>query len=231
MVLDNLGGSLRNALRRIASATKVDKPLVDEAVREIQRALLQADVNVKLVMTLSNRIKERALDEKPPAGMNPREHVINIVYQELINLVGKSSDIALKKQTIMLVGLQGSGKTTTAAKLATFFQRKGLRSAVICADTFRAGAYDQLKALCEKQGVFFYGERGNPDASAVARNGLEAAKKYDVRIVDTAGRHALESDLIQEMKDIHDNRQCGPQASGDGCCSRPAGQRAGQGLQ
>ena len=154
-------------------------------------------------MTLSNRIKERALDEKPPAGMNPREHVINIVYQELINLVGKSSDIALKKQTIMLVGLQGSGKTTTAAKLATFFQRKGLRSAVICADTFRAGAYDQLKALCEKQGVFFYGEKGNPDAAAVARNGLETAKRYDMRIVDTAGRHALESNLIQEMKDIH----------------------------
>jgi signal recognition particle subunit SRP54 len=203
MVLDNLGGSLRSALRKIASANKIDKALVDEAVREIQRALLQADVNVKLVMTLSNKIKERALGEKPPAGMNPREHVINIVYQELINLVGEGADIPLKKQTIMLVGLQGSGKTTTAAKLATFFQRKGLRSAVICADTFRAGAYDQLKALCEKQGIFFYGEKGNLDAAAVARNGLEAAKKYDVRIVDTAGRHALESDLIQEMKDIH----------------------------
>src|SRR5512136_2139129 len=203
MVLDNLGGSLRSALRKIASANKIDKALVDEAVREIQRALLQADVNVKLVMTLSNRIKERALNEKPAAGMNPREHVINIVYQELINLVGKSSDIALKKQTIMLVGLQGSGKTTTAAKLATFFQRKGLRSAVICADTFRAGAFDQLKALCEKQGIFFYGERGNPDAPAVAKAGLEATKKYDIRIVDTAGRHALEGDLIQEMKDIH----------------------------
>jgi signal recognition particle subunit SRP54 len=203
MVLDNLGGSLRGALRKIASATRIDKPLVDEAVKEIQRALLQADVNVKLVMTLSNRIRDRALSEKPPAGMNPREHVINIVYQELINLVGKSSDIGLKKQTIMLVGLQGSGKTTTAAKLATYFQRKGLRTAVICSDTFRAGAYDQLKALCEKQGIFFYGEKGNPDAPEVARHGLEAAKKYDVKIVDTAGRHALEADLIKEMEDIH----------------------------
>ena len=102
----------------------------------------------------------------------------------------------------MLVGLQGSGKTTTAAKLATFFQRKGLRSAVVCADTFRAGAFDQLKALCEKQGVFFYGEKGNPDAPAVARRGLEASRKYDIVIVDTAGRHALEKDLIQEMMDI-----------------------------
>ncbi|OPY50475.1 MAG: Signal recognition particle 54 kDa protein [Methanosaeta sp. PtaU1.Bin060] len=203
MVLDNLGGSLRNALRRIASANKIDKALVDEAVREIQRALLQADVNVKLVMQLSNKIKERALDEKPPAGMNPREHVINIVYQELINLVGRGTDVPLKKQNIMLIGLQGSGKTTTAAKLATYFQRKGLRAAVICADTFRAGAYDQLKALCERQGIFFYGEKGNPDAAAVAKSGLEAAKRYDVKIVDTAGRHALEADLIQEMMDIH----------------------------
>ncbi|MBN1322508.1 MAG: signal recognition particle protein [Methanotrichaceae archaeon] len=203
MVLDNLGGSLRGALKKIASATRVDKPLVEETVREIQRALLQADVNVKLVMNLSNSIKERALSEKPAPGMNPREHVINIVYQELINLVGRSSDVGLKKQTIMLVGLQGSGKTTTAAKLATFFQRKGLRTAVICADTFRAGAYDQLKALCERQGIFFYGEKGNPDAPQVALDGLEAARRYDVKIVDTAGRHALESDLIQEMEDIH----------------------------
>ncbi len=203
MVLDNLGGSLRGALKKIASATRVDKPLVEETVREIQRALLQADVNVKLVMNLSNSIKERALSEKPAPGMNPREHVINIVYQELINLVGRNSDVGLKKQTIMLVGLQGSGKTTTAAKLATFFQRKGLRTAVICADTFRAGAYDQLKALCERQGIFFYGEKGNPDAPQVALDGLEAARRYDVKIVDTAGRHALESDLIQEMEDIH----------------------------
>lgn len=203
MVLDNLGGSLRGALKKIASATRVDKALVDDAVRDIQRALLQADVNVKLVMNLSNRIRERALNEKPPSGMNPREHVINIVYQELINLIGRGTDIPLKKQTIMLVGLQGSGKTTTAAKLATYFQRKGLRTAVICADTFRAGAYDQLKALCERQGIFFYGEKGNKNAPEVARNGLEATKRYDVRIVDTAGRHALESDLIQEMKDIH----------------------------
>ncbi|AET65700.1 signal recognition particle protein Srp54 [Methanothrix harundinacea] len=202
MVLDSLGGSLRGALKKIASASRIDKQVVDEAVREIQRALLQADVNVKLVMNLSNRIRDRALSEKPAPGMNPREHVINIVYQELINLVGKSSPVTLEKQTIMLVGLQGSGKTTTAAKLATFFQRKGLRSAVVCADTFRAGAFDQLKALCEKQGVFFYGEKGNPDAPAVARRGLEASRKYDIVIVDTAGRHALEKDLIQEMMDI-----------------------------
>lgn len=202
MVLDSLGGSLRGALKKIASASRIDKQVVDEAVREIQRALLQADVNVKLVMNLSNRIRDRALSEKPAPGMNPREHVINIVYQELINLVGKSSPVSLEKQTIMLVGLQGSGKTTTAAKLATFFQRKGLRSAVVCADTFRAGAFDQLKALCERQGVFFYGEKGNPDAPAVAKRGLEASKKYDVVIVDTAGRHALEEDLIQEMMDI-----------------------------
>lgn len=198
-----MGGSLRGALKKLASASRIDKQVVDEAVKDIQRALLQADVNVKLVMNLSNRIRERALSEKPAAGMNPREHVINIVYQELISLVGKNTEIALREQRIMLVGLQGCGKTTTAAKLATFFQRKGLRPAVICGDTFRAGAYDQLKALCEKQGITFYGDKGNPDAPGVVKDGLEATKKHDVLIIDTAGRHALEANLIQEMKDIH----------------------------
>lgn len=159
MVLDNLGGSLRGALKKIASATRVDKALVDDAVRDIQRALLQADVNVKLVMSLSNRIRERALNEKPPAGMNPREHVINIVYQELINLIGRGTDIPLKKQTIMLVGLQGSGKTTTAAKLATYFQRRGLRTAVICADTFRAGGVRSAQGTLRPPGdIFLRGE-------------------------------------------------------------------------
>ena len=184
MVLDSLGGALRGALKKLASASRIDKQVVDEAVKDIQRALLQADVNVKLVMNLSNRIRERALSEKPAAGMNPREHVINIVYQELISLVGKSTEIAIREQRIMLVGLQGSGKTTTAAKLATFFQRKGLRPAVICGDTFRAGAYDQLKALCEKQGITFYGDKGNPDAPGVVKDGLEDTKKHRTTIRD-----------------------------------------------
>ena len=202
MVLDNLGSSLKGAIQKLANAGKIDKEVIDEVVKDIQRAMIQADVNVKLVMKLSNRIKERALTEAPPAGMDSREHVLRIVYTELVNIIGKATPIALEPQTIMMVGLQGSGKTTTTSKLARFFSRKGLKPAVICADTYRPGAYDQLSQLCEKMGVAFYGERDNKDAVAIVRNGLKEMAKYDIKIVDTAGRHALESELIQEMKDI-----------------------------
>jgi signal recognition particle subunit SRP54 len=184
-------------------ASRIDEKTVDEVVRDIQRALLQADVNVKLVMTLSQKIKRRSLKEEPPKGMNPREHVIRIVYQELINILGKEANVKLASQTIMMVGLQGSGKTTTTAKVARYFQRKGLRTAVICADTFRPGAYDQLKTLCDRMGIFFYGEKDVKDAAAITQRGLKEIAKFDVKIIDTAGRHALEKDLIREMEDIH----------------------------
>ena len=124
MVLDKLGGSLQDALKKLVGAGRIDEKIVDEVVRDIQRAMLQADVNVKHVMALSQKIKQRSLKEDPPSGMNPREHVIRIVYQELINILGKSANVKLASQTIMMVGLQGSGKTTTTAKLARYFQRR-----------------------------------------------------------------------------------------------------------
>ncbi len=203
MVLDKLGDSLQSALKKLVGASRIDEKIVDEVVKDIQRAMLQADVNVRHVMELSQRIKQRSLKEAPPTGMNPREHVIRIVYQELINILGKTANVKLAPQTIMMVGLQGSGKTTTTAKLARYFQRKGLKSAVICADTFRAGAYDQLKTLCDRMGIFFYGEKDVKDAVGITQRGLRAVEKYDVKIIDTAGRHALEKDLIKEMEEIH----------------------------
>lgn len=204
MVMEKLGHSLQDALKKLVKSGRLDEHTVNEVVKDIQRAMLQADVNVKLVMQLSNRIKERALKEEVPGGMNPREHVVRIVYQELINIIGKGTDIPLKPQKIMMIGLQGSGKTTTTSKLARYFQRKGLRPAVICADTFRPGAYQQLKTLCDKLNVHFYGEEDNPDAVGIVSRGLKELEKYDIVIVDTAGRHSLESDLIEEMEHIHE---------------------------
>lgn len=203
MVLDKLGNSLQDTLKKLVGAGRIDKHLVDEVVKDIQRALLQADVNVKLVMQLSKEIKRRSLDEKVLAGMSPKEHVVRIIYDELVKILGESSDIQLKEQTIMMVGLQGSGKTTTVAKLARYFQRKGLKPAVICADTDRPGAYEQLKTHCDKMGVICYGEPGSKDPISIVRHGLVEIEKYDIKIIDTAGRHALESDLIKQMEEIN----------------------------
>ncbi|MDY6965614.1 MAG: signal recognition particle protein Srp54 [Halobacteriota archaeon] len=202
MVLDSLGRSLRDVMRKIARANRIDEYTVNEFVKDIQRALLGADVNVKLVMELSTKIKERSLKEKPAKGANPREHILHIVYQELVNIVGKDVNIPLTGQTILMVGLQGSGKTTSTAKLARYFQKKGLKPGVICADVYRPGAYNQLKQLCEKVGVTFYGEEGGKDAVKIVKNGMKELNT-DVKIIDTAGRHSLEKDLIVEMEKIN----------------------------
>jgi signal recognition particle subunit SRP54 len=202
MILGNLGNSLKESFNKLARSNKIDKKVAEEIIKDIQRALLQADVNVKLVMKLSENIKKRALKEEVLEGFDAKEHVSRIIYEEFSNILGKGTEIALKRQNIMMVGLQGSGKTTTTAKLAKYFQRKGLKTAVIGADTFRPGAFDQLSQLCKANGIPFYGEKGNKNAVELVKNGLNELKEYEVKIVDTAGRHALEDDLIQEMKDI-----------------------------
>jgi len=202
MVLDDLGSSLRGTLDKLRGKSRISEEDVDEIVKEIQRSLLQADVDVSLVMDLSDSIKERSLEEEPPGGTSARDHVLRIVYEELVGLVGDSTEIPLESQTIMLAGLQGSGKTTTAAKMAWWFSKKGLRPAVIQTDTFRPGAYDQAKQMADRAEVEFYGDPDADDPVQIARDGLEATADADVHIVDTAGRHALEDDLISEIEEI-----------------------------
>ncbi len=147
-------------------------------------------------------MERRALEEKPPAGMSSREHVIRIIYEELVRILGEGREVSLKKHVILMVGLYGQGKTTTTAKLAKFFQKRGLKVGLIAADVHRPAAFDQLKQLAEKINVPIY---GNPKASngvAVVKNGMKTHKGIDVIIIDTAGRHSLENDLIDEMKRI-----------------------------
>ncbi|MFW6265717.1 MAG: signal recognition particle receptor subunit alpha, partial [Halanaeroarchaeum sp.] len=202
MVLDDLGSSLRGTLDKLRGKSRISEEDVDEVVKEIQRSLLQADVDTGLVMALSEDIKSRALDEEPPGGTTARDHVLRIVYEELVALVGDSTELPLEEQTILLAGLQGSGKTTTAAKMAWWFSKKGLRPAVIQTDTFRPGAYDQAKQMAESAEVSFYGDPDEDDPVAIAREGLAATSDAEVHIVDTAGRHALEEDLIDEIEEI-----------------------------
>jgi signal recognition particle subunit SRP54 len=206
VVLDKLGSSLYNAIQRIIKAPVVDEATVKELIKDFQRALLQADVNVQLVMELSQSIQKRALDEKLPPGISRREHIVKVIYDELTRFVGETPQelkIAPGKQNvIMLVGIQGSGKTTQTAKLARYFQKRGLRVGLICADTFRPGAYSQLKQLADSIKAPFYGEQDAKDPVALARRGVAHFKDAEVVILDTSGRHKDETGLIKEMQQI-----------------------------
>jgi signal recognition particle subunit SRP54 len=204
MVLGDLGSSLQDALEKVAGRSRIDEEAVEEVVRDIQRALLQADVDVSLVNELSDSIRDRALNEEPPAGTSPREHVLRIVYEEMIDVVGDATEFELEEQTILLAGLQGSGKTTTSAKMARWFSRKGLRPAIVQTDTFRPGAYEQSKEMADRAEVPFYGDPDSEDPVGIAREGLDEFEDRDVVIVDTAGRHALEDELVAEIEDIEE---------------------------
>ena len=203
MALDRLGSSLHDALKKLFRASIIDEAAVKELVRDVQRALLQADVNVKLVLDVSKRIEERALKEKVPLGVSRREHIIKVVYEELTRFLGeKPIPIKMepgKRKVMMLVGIQGSGKTTAAAKLASYFQKKGLKPALICTDTYRPGAYAQLQQLANTINVSLYGELKAKDPAKIALDGLKQFNDKDIIIIDTAGRHKEEQELIKEM--------------------------------
>jgi signal recognition particle subunit SRP54 len=209
LVLDNLGRSLHSALASLSRSKDIDAETVSQLKKDIQRALLLADVNVKLVGELTGKIQERALDEKPPAGISKRHHVVNIVYEELTNFMGRDATslaFAPGRETtvVMLVGIQGSGKTTTTVKLARYFQKRGRKIAIVCSDTWRPAALKQLEMLAEGHGIPVFGEPEEKDAVKIARTGLKAfsGKEYDLVLVDTAGRHKEEKGLIQEMQQI-----------------------------
>jgi signal recognition particle subunit SRP54 len=204
MVLENLGSNLYNAIQKIIKAPVVDEALVKELIRDFQRALLQADVNVSLVMELSQNIQRRTLEQKLPPGISRREHLVKVIYDELTKFVGeKPQELKIqpgKQNVLMMVGIQGSGKTTTSAKLARYFQKRGLKVSLVCADTFRPGAYDQLKQLAESINIPFYGETEAKDAVGVAKRGVEHFKDTEIVILDTSGRHKEEASLIEEMQ-------------------------------
>lgn len=203
--MGNLGKNLTNTMKKLAGMTIIDEEVVKEVVRDIQRALIQSDVNIKLVLHLSKTIEKRALKEEPSKGITAKEHVIRIVYEELVNLVGEKPveiEITTRPYKILFVGLQGSGKTTTIAKLSKYLQKKGFNPAVVVSDTWRPAAYEQLRQLTEDMNVPIYGDPENPDALDLARKGLNEFKKHDIVVVDTAGRHKEEKDLLDEMEQI-----------------------------
>ncbi len=201
-MLDGLSDKLRGAIDKLTRSS-VDKQDIDELTKEIQRALLTADVNVQMVFELTERIKRR-ISERVPEGLTRREYAIKIVYEALTDIMGKEkSAIELKPKKILLAGLYGSGKTSSAAKLARFYQKKGLKPFLICCDTVRPAAFEQLQQLAKKIDVPFYGEKGEKDSSKVLKNALKHSGG-DVIIVDSSGRNALDKDLVNEIKKLNE---------------------------
>ncbi len=204
MVLDNLGDGLRKALSKLTGAVYVDEKLINEIVKDIQRSLLHSDVNVKLVFELSNNIKERA-KQPTPAGLTKKEQLLNIVYEELTTFLGgdsKGLTISKKPFVIMLVGLFGNGKTTLAGKLAKYFTTRGKKVALVSTDTWRPAAFEQLKQLGAQVGVPVYGDPKEKDPAKIWKKFASEAKEADIVVCDTAGRDALNDELVDEISSI-----------------------------
>jgi signal recognition particle subunit SRP54 len=204
MVLESLGKSLRGVLQRIARSNVVDEALIAEVVRDIQRALLQADVNVQLALDLTQRVKKRAREEKPPAGASVRDFLVRIIYEEIRGILGKDRALEVKPRKILFAGLFGQGKTTSVAKLARYYQKKGVRTLLVGADIHRPAAIDQLEQLAKKVGAEFYTDRNEKRAERIVKEALAKASPHVAVLVDTAGRSGIDPDLIAELQRVRE---------------------------
>ncbi len=207
-MLDELRTNLRSAIKKIVKSSGINEELIDKLVKDVQYALLLSDVNAKLVLVITKNLKERAMTETPPPGLPRKDHIVKILYDELAKLLGNETEFTFKPgktNKIVMLGIQGSGKTTVSAKLAKFLTVQGYKVGVIGADTYRPGALVQLRTMCEKTNVEVYGEENNKDSPNIVKNGLKHFENsnLDILLIDTAGRHKEEHDLLDEMKQIN----------------------------
>lgn len=209
-MFENLSDRLQKVVKDIRRYGKITEDNISEMMREIRLSLLEADVNYKVVKEFTNTVKEKALGEEVRKSLSPGEVFVKIVKDELTNLLGgEKEDLIINNDlTItMLVGLQGSGKTTTAGKLANFLRKKHSKKPLLIAcDVYRPAAIDQLVQIGRELGIEVYNEgKGNP--VEIANKGILYAKenKFDYVIIDTAGRLHIDTDLMQELKNISDS--------------------------
>ena len=206
-MLDSLRSGLQNAVKKLLGNDIVDEAAIKEFVRDLQRALIQADVNVKLVLSVTESVQRRALEEKPPAGLTRKDQIVKILYEELDKLLGGDQELKLDRgrpNVVVMLGIQGSGKTTTVGKLARFYLKKGFKVGVVAADTFRPGAVTQLKTMSQLVGVEVYSDEKQKDSVKVAEAGTRFFEEggRNLIIIDTAGRHKEEQSLLDEMSSI-----------------------------
>jgi signal recognition particle subunit SRP54 len=210
MAFKKLGKDLEGLMRKLRGLPKIDKDAINMIVQSLQRSLLEADVQVELVFQMTENIKKEARNTDLKRARR-KDFIIKLVHDELVKTIGgKSAPIRIKSRksnVILLVGIQGSGKTTTVGKLARFYKNKGYKVATVTTDTWRPGAYEQLVQLTEQIGVKCY---GNPNEKNAIKLAVRETKKaindeHDIIIVDTAGRHKEEKELMKEMEKIENN--------------------------
>ena len=194
---------IKDSIEKFSSRNVADKEAVQELVKDIQRDLIRADVDVALVSDLTDEIKEEALKDDLPSGLSRKEHVLKIVYDKLEELLGEEADVEVEPKNILLSGLYGAGKTTTAGKLADYYRKRGLKVGLIAADTDRPAAYEQLQQIAEEVDAEFYGDPEAEDPVKVVEEGMQKIDA-DVKIVDSAGRDSLDDQLKQQLADISD---------------------------
>ena len=208
MAFESLSDKLSNVIKKMRGQARLTEANMDEMLREIRVALLQSDVNFKVVKSFVNDVKEKALGQDVYSKVNPSQMIVKIVHDEIQSLLGDEQEgIQYEKPltVIMMVGLQGTGKTTTAGKLGYRFQKEGKKTLVAACDVYRPGAIEQLGAVCEKAGVGFYEEGDKAKPVKIALHAKEKAFKegYDVLIIDTAGRLQIDEALMDELKEIN----------------------------
>ena len=208
-MFENLGDRLQNALNKIKGYGKITEDNIGEVTREIRLALLEADVNYKVVKEFINNVKEKALGEEVKKSLKPGEVFVKIVKDELVDLLGKEDEplIVVKPMTVlMMCGLQGSGKTTTTGKLALLLRKKyGMKPLMVACDVYRPAAIDQLKQLGKELNIEVYSEgKGNP--VEIAKNAVNYAKEngYNYVLIDTAGRLHIDDELMEELQNINE---------------------------
>jgi len=200
-MFDSLSKGLSGLINRLTTGTGVDKKAIEEILVDMKKILLQSDVDIKLADELIARIRKKTLEEKPPAGMTLREHVLKTIYDELVDLLGHEPAGLLGKKRIMFVGLFGSGKTTTIGKLGRYLQKQGLKPAFVALDYHRPAAPQQLEQLAKQIGVPVHINMSKNPYEA-SREGMQKFAKYDTIIFDTAGRNALDKELAEELKKL-----------------------------
>nr|WP_297912449.1 signal recognition particle protein [uncultured Allomuricauda sp.] len=208
-MFDNLSDKLDKALHVLKGHGQITEINVAETIKEIRRALLDADVNFKIAKEFTNKVKEKALGQNVLTSLQPGQLMVKIVKDELTELMGGEAegvDLSGNPSVILMSGLQGSGKTTFSGKLANFLKKKKKkRPLLVACDVYRPAAIDQLHIVGEQIGAEVYSERGNNDPVAIAKAGIRQAKQLgcNVVIIDTAGRLAVDEEMMTEIENIH----------------------------